>query len=81
MTRLVLSITFFCSVFFANWVVVVVLGLVTLAFFSAWEVILGAILMDLLYVSNFDLLEFPALWTVCSIVAYFAFHALRSRLF
>ncbi len=79
--RVVLSIIFFALVLFGNWWVVAILGFCILAAFTAWEVVLGAVLMDLLYTTPAGLFGFPAVWTTFALLAFFAFAFLRSKLF
>ncbi len=79
--RLTLLILFFFSIFFGDWYVTAMFGLIALTVSSAWEIIIGAVLIDLLYTTSFGFLGFQAVWTVCALAIYFAFHQLRSRLF
>lgn len=79
--RIVLSILFFTFILFGNWWMAPLLGLLILFRFDAWEVILGAVLSDLLYTTNFGFFGFPAVWTTLAILAFFAFRVLRSKLF
>lgn len=79
--RFVFNIAFFSSVIWGAWWMPAVIGIVLLIMFNAWEVVLGAILMDLLYHSPYAPLSFPAVWTASSIILFFAFRSLRSKLF
>ncbi len=79
--RVILSIIFFALVLFGNWWMVAILGFCILATFAAWEIVLGAVIMDLLYTSSVGFFGFPAVWTTLALLTFFAFRYLRSKLF
>ncbi len=80
MTRLILASLLGVSIFFAPLWGSVIVGGVLLFLFPAWEVVLGAFLLDALYSSGDTFLSIPFPLTVISILLLVALHPFRSAL-
>ena len=78
--RIILATALYLSIFFAGWFLPVSIGLVSLVLFSSWEVVAGAVIMDLLYANGAVFYGLP-IWTISAVLCFFVFRAIRSKLF